>query len=110
MTVAQQSLKQAFNDRRDLFIAFGDRNRQDIIMLLGEGRRYTVKELSEQLGLSRPATSHHLKILRQAGLLGEERDGRKTYYYPTMRQAIESVKQLLYQFDELEINEGKREI
>ncbi|MAU33718.1 transcriptional regulator [Candidatus Saccharibacteria bacterium] len=110
MTVAHQSLKQAFNDRRDLFIAFGDRNRQDIIMLLGEGRRYTVKELSEQLGLSRPATSHHLKILRQAGLLGEERDGRKTYYYPTMRQAIESVKQLLYQFDELEINEGKREI
>lgn len=110
MTTEQQSLKQAFNDRRDLFIAFGDRYRQDIIMLLGEGRRYTVKELSEQLGLSRPATSHHLKILRQAGLLGEERDGRKTYYYPTMRAAIESVKQLLHQFDQLEINEGKREI
>lgn len=90
-----QALERAFEETRDLFVAFGDRYRQEIILILGKNPSMTVKELSHELQLSRPATSHHIKILKQAGLLGERKDGVKRYYYPTLRAGFEKVKQLI---------------
>jgi DNA-binding transcriptional ArsR family regulator len=84
-----------FEVTRPVFIAFGDHYRQEIILLLGETHNLTVQDLSVKLGLSRPATSHHVKILKEAGLLGEHRDGRKTYYYPTLKQSVTQIKTLV---------------
>lgn len=39
-----------------------------------------VNELAEQAGLSQPAASQHLKILRQAGLIQGRVDGRRRLY------------------------------
>ncbi len=91
----EAKLEAAFEDTRDLFVAFGDRYRQEIIMALGKSQTMTVKELAEHIQLSRPATSHHIKILKQAGLLGERKEGVRTYYYPTLTEGFTKVKQLI---------------
>ena len=88
-------LRAAFEDTRDLFVAFGDRRRQDIVMTLRDNPNLTVKQVAEAIGLSRPATSHHLKILKDAGLLGERQDGRKIYYYPTLGPAFVRLRLLV---------------
>ncbi|GLI27127.1 hypothetical protein ARHIZOSPH14_13690 [Agromyces rhizosphaerae] len=93
-------LREAFESTRDLFVAFGDRHRQDIVLVLADGADLTVREVAERIGLSRPATSHHLRILREAGLLGERREGRRTYYHPTFGAAFDLLTGLLRAVEE----------
>ena len=40
-----------------------------------------VCDLTEPLGLTQPTVSHHLKVLREAGIVGSERRGLWAYYY-----------------------------
>jgi DNA-binding transcriptional ArsR family regulator len=59
--------------------ALGDATRQEIVMALSrEG--LNVGQLTERFPLSRPAMSHHLKVLVHAGLLVQERRGRERVY------------------------------
>lgn len=69
------ALKQGFDELADLFVALGDETRQHLIMTLFDlpckqqgGAR--VGEITAKTHLSRPAVSHHLKILRLAGVVG----------------------------------------
>ena len=59
--------------------AVADGERLRIVCLLQAGRR-NVSEIAEALGSSLVNASHHLKVLRQAGVLNTERAGRKIYY------------------------------
>lgn len=61
-----------------LFKALGDDNRLRILAAL-RGRSVCVCDLARQIGLSQPTLSHHLKILREAGLVRGEKDGQWTY-------------------------------
>lgn len=38
-------------------------------------------ELAEEIGVGKPTVSHHLKVLRQAGLVKRVQDGRRVYCY-----------------------------
>jgi len=60
--------------------ALGDPVRLQLIDVL---RRHAGKvcELVPLFDLSQPTVSHHLKVLRQAGLVGSERQGLWAYYY-----------------------------
>lgn len=40
-----------------------------------------VREITERTHLSRPAVSHHISILKQAGILNMRQEGTKNYYY-----------------------------
>jgi DNA-binding transcriptional ArsR family regulator len=60
-------------------VALGDPTRQAILTLLSR-EQLTVNELSERFDLSRPAVSHHLKVLLDAALLRRERRGRERLY------------------------------
>jgi len=62
------------------FIALGDENRQKILMFLGKGKRICVNDIANQSHLSRPAISHHLKVLKEAGILKSEKVGKEVYY------------------------------
>lgn len=77
-----QKIKVGFVQTQDIFLALGDENRQSIIVSLLEagcdGMR--VGELTTQTHLSRPAVSHHLKILKEAKLVSIRKDGTKHYY------------------------------
>lgn len=71
-----------FDACRPLLIALGDANRQCLILaLMGNPAAMRVGELAERSNLSRPAVSHHLKILREAGVVRVHREGTKNYYY-----------------------------
>ena len=62
-----------------VFVALGDEHRQRILLTFEKGERLTVGQITEVATLSRPAVSHHLKILRAAGVLLAERSGREVY-------------------------------
>ena len=59
--------------------ALGDPTRQRIVMMLSR-ERLNVGALSDRFHLTRPAISHHLKVLSHAGLLVQEREGRERVY------------------------------
>ena len=62
-----------------VFVALGDEHRQRILLTFEKGERLTVGQIAKVATLSRPAVSHHLKILRQAGVLDAQREGREVY-------------------------------
>lgn len=62
-----------------VFVALGDEHRQRILLTFEQGERLTVGQIAEVATLSRPVVSHHLKILRNAGVLAAERSGREVY-------------------------------
>ncbi len=59
--------------------ALSDPNRRAVLALLLERPR-PVGELVEQLGLSQPGTSKHLKVLREAGLVQVRQDANRRVY------------------------------
>ncbi|HEX6703850.1 MAG TPA: metalloregulator ArsR/SmtB family transcription factor [Albitalea sp.] len=59
--------------------ALADPTRRAILELLGR-RRLHVEELATHFPISRPAISKHLRTLKQAGLLREDREGRRAFY------------------------------
>ncbi|CAN5224797.1 metalloregulator ArsR/SmtB family transcription factor [soil metagenome] len=63
----------------DPFQALGDANRRAIVQLLSGGGR-SVQELADELPISRPAVSRHLKLLKQSGLVLEEPSGTRRIY------------------------------
>jgi DNA-binding transcriptional ArsR family regulator len=62
-----------------VFRALADPTRRGILTLLGEDPR-SVGELKQGLAISQPAVSQHLKLLREAGLVSERREGRRRIY------------------------------
>ena len=63
----------------DPFHALGDANRRAIVGLLRPGER-SVQQIADQLPISRPAVSKHLRVLREAGLVTEEARGTRRLY------------------------------
>jgi DNA-binding transcriptional ArsR family regulator len=62
--------------------ALAEPSRRQVVDLLGRGP-LRASEVADALGASRPATSRHLRVLREAGLVTEERaatDGRGRVY------------------------------
>lgn len=76
-------MKQSFSDCQELLTALGDENRQSILLALAdksclEGLR--VGEITAKVNLSRPAVSHHLKILKEAHLIKVRQVGTMNFY------------------------------
>lgn len=64
--------------------ALGDETRQHLILeMLKIGRCSGVRvgEITQRTNLSRPAVSHHLRIMKQAGLVKVRKEGTKNFYY-----------------------------
>jgi ArsR family transcriptional regulator, arsenate/arsenite/antimonite-responsive transcriptional repressor len=65
-----------------VFKALGDPVRLRLVSLIGarEGGEVCVCDLTSAFNLSQPTISHHLKVLREAGLIDSERRGTWVYY------------------------------
>jgi ArsR family transcriptional regulator len=62
--------------------ALGDPVRLQLVDVLRKhAGKVCVCELVPLFNLSQPTVSHHLKVLRQAGIVGSEREGLWAYYY-----------------------------
>ena len=63
----------------DAFNAVAEPRRRQILDVLAGGER-PVNDLVEQLGLSQPLVSKHLRVLRQVGLVDVRDEGRRRIY------------------------------
>jgi DNA-binding transcriptional ArsR family regulator len=63
----------------DALTALGDPTRRAIFEQLRTGPR-SVGELAASLPVSRPAVSQHLRVLREAGLVSDRKDGTRRLY------------------------------
>jgi DNA-binding transcriptional ArsR family regulator len=63
----------------DPFDALGDANRRAIVELLRAGDR-SVRQLADELPITRPAVSRHLRLLKQAGLVTDRAEGNRRLY------------------------------
>ncbi|MFO1183489.1 MAG: metalloregulator ArsR/SmtB family transcription factor [Bauldia sp.] len=63
-----------------LFRTLGDPTRRAIFERLCRDGEQTVHALTAQAGVSQPAVSKHLGMLKQAGLVSDRRAGRETHY------------------------------
>lgn len=79
----RRGIARMFADCDSLITALGDQTRQQIITALleapEEGLR--VGQITELTNLSRPAVSHHLKVLKDAGAVGVRKRGTMNFYY-----------------------------
>jgi ArsR family transcriptional regulator, arsenate/arsenite/antimonite-responsive transcriptional repressor len=87
---------------KPLFFALGDGTRQQIVLLLEKIDACNVTQLAEKLPLSRPAVSHHLRVLRQSGLVEVKRRGTENYYYLTIDDALALLKRFLHEVENCE--------
>lgn len=78
----------------DFFATMGDPVRRNLfITMIESGRRgVDVSTLTRTTNLSRPAVSHHLKLLRNCGLIKARREGTHNYYYVDLREDVNRVK------------------
>lgn len=63
-----------------LFRSLSDPTRRAIFERLCRGGEQTVGALTAQAGISQPAVSKHLGVLKQAGLVRDRHEGRQTHY------------------------------
>lgn len=76
-----QQLPEGWDRFAGFFAALGDPTRQKILLIFEPGEEICVNEIAAVFDISRPAISHHLKVLRNAGLLANEKRGKEVYYH-----------------------------
>lgn len=64
----------------DAFNAVAEPRRRQILDLLADGERRAVNDLVEELGLTQPQVSKHLRVLREVGLVDVREQGRQRLY------------------------------
>jgi ArsR family transcriptional regulator len=80
---ATAPLAPVYESEGELFKALADPHRLTILAMLARaGRQVCVCEFTAGLPLNQPAVSHHLKVLKDAGLVTSERRGTWVYYAP----------------------------
>jgi DNA-binding transcriptional ArsR family regulator len=63
------------------FTALGDEHRQRILLTFEPGERLNVAQIVEVSTLSRTAVSHHLRVLRESGILKSEKIGKEVFFW-----------------------------
>ncbi|HEY2506570.1 MAG TPA: metalloregulator ArsR/SmtB family transcription factor [Streptosporangiaceae bacterium] len=84
-------------DLAQVFKALGDPVRLRLVSLIGarQGGEVCVCDLTSAFDLSQPTISHHLRVLREAGLIDSERRGTWVYYR-VIPAALERMAGLLW--------------
>ena len=77
------------------FTALGDEHRQRILLTFEPGERLNVGQIVAVSTLSRSAVSHHLKLLREAGVLESRKEGKEVYYWVHKSFLEESLEAVL---------------
>jgi ArsR family transcriptional regulator len=81
--------------------ALSDGTRLQVLEILADGER-CVCELTDRLGISQPLLSHHLKVLRDEGLIAARREGRWMRYRlrpDGVRALTDSLQRVLERYD-----------
>jgi len=63
-----------------IFRALGDPARQQMLSLLENGGELCVSDVARHFEITQPSVSHHLRILKDAGLVTAHKRGKEVYY------------------------------
>ncbi len=80
MKASQQVLPDAWLQVSRVCVALGDAHRQRILLLFEPGERLGLRQILDTSTLSRTAVSHHLRVMREAGVLTSEKVGKEVFY------------------------------
>lgn len=83
-----REIADGFRNCRNAFTAIGDDTRQLILIVLLESELSGIRvgEIAEKTHLTRPSVSHHLQILKEAGIVAVRREGTRNYYYLSLEE------------------------
>lgn len=95
MMASIDTLPDDWRDASNLFVALGDEQRQRILLMFGPGERLNVTHIVAGSTLSRTTVSHHLKILRQAGVLESEKVGKEVYFWINKAKIAATLERVL---------------
>jgi DNA-binding transcriptional ArsR family regulator len=90
-----RKIPDAWHNISRVFTALGDEHRQRILLTFDKGERLNVGQLVSVSTLSRSAVSHHLKILREAGVLESRKEGKEVYFWVNRNHLDESISAVL---------------
>jgi DNA-binding transcriptional ArsR family regulator len=71
-----------------LFKALADPTRRALFERLASGGEHTVHALTALAGVSQPAVSKHLGVLKRAGLIIDQRNGREVHYHVQLQALL----------------------
>jgi DNA-binding transcriptional ArsR family regulator len=87
-----RAIPREWRDISRVFAALGDEHRQRILLTFGPGERLNVGQIVEVSTLSRSAVSHHLKVLREAGVLQSEKRGKEVWFWLSKEPLLGSIE------------------
>lgn len=90
-----QTLPPEWQPMSRVFTALGDEHRQRILLLFEKDERLNVGQIAEVSTLSRSTVSHHLKILREAEVLGSEKIGKEVWFWINRARLEETLGNVL---------------
>ena len=91
---------QDFQTVSDIFKQLGDPSRTRIFWLLCHCEECVIN-ISAIVGMSSPAVSHHLKLLKASGLIVSRRDGKEVYYKAADTQAAQLLQHMIEKLVEI---------
>src|SRR5215469_17443841 len=97
------------DDVMRLFTGLGDPMRLEIVFLLGERERLNVGEIAANFRLSRPAISHHLKVLKDAHVLKSEKRAQEVYYWLDFASVSQRLRVVLQELEACQAEVGPHE-
>lgn len=89
----------AWHDIAKVFVALGDEQRQRILLSFERGENLNVTQIAAASTLSRPAVSHHLKILREAGVLCSRKKGKEVFFWVNKSSVQSALQRALTYID-----------
>lgn len=105
-----ERIRNEFKNSRNVLNAVCDENRQNILIVLMDncvGGGVRVDDIAKRVNLSRPAVSHHLKLLMDENIVSVQKAGTKNFYHITGGAEILKLKKLINCIEEF-MNEEVR--
>lgn len=100
-----EKLREAFERVGNTLSVIGDSTRQSIILSLLSENCYPgmrVGEITAKTHLSRPAVSHHLRILKDEKIISMREEGTKNFYYLSLNESkLQELKSLVTLIDSI---------
>ena len=90
----QSALPRKWHGLARVFSALGDEQRQRILLMFGRNEELTIKAIYDACPLSRTAVTHHVRVLREAGVLTAEKRGKEVFLRPVPAVVIEALDRL----------------
>ena len=90
-----QAIPEEWSATSKLFVALGDEQRQRLLLAFEPGERLNITQLVSTSKLSRTAVNHHLKVLRDAGVLSSEKIGKEVYFHIEKDRMVDALQRVL---------------